>query len=180
MAFKASASKTKRGACDNTAGNTCRTASPPPQPHTTVVSRKTLISRIEGTVRNINSGCAGSTRMLPPSNSATKTRPAPACKLARADSKAAPVIPSAPPTMATSPKLPLWLSCARCECLRRSAPKTQAEACTVQSSSLAPKSSNQTCPAASFPCAVKSPGFKVNSDRQNIWSFWPIAGVYIA
>ena len=99
MAFRASASITAWVAIDKTLASAWRTASPPPQPHTIVMALKSSAS----TLRSISSGRCGSTAIAPPSSRATNTRPAPECSAADAASKAAPVMPGAPPMTATSP-----------------------------------------------------------------------------
>ena len=71
-----------------------------------------------------------------------------------------------PPTINTSPWLPLW---ALCGGLRESAwpamPTSQASGGDADEAT--PRSSNHTSPAASRPWAVNSPGFKVSSER--VW-----------
>ena len=102
------------------------------------------------------------------------TRPAPACRAARAASSAAPLMwlrgVDSPPITATSPKLPLWLVWASDERAARCArfvPISRAQGAT-SAGRKTPRSSNQTSPVASRPWAVKSPGFSVNKLKQKM------------
>ena len=179
MALSASASSTRRGACARMAGSSAATEAPPPQPHTTV----RLAHGSACGSRNINSGCATSQSICGWPSRPTYTRPAPPCSAALAASKAAPAMAVAPgcaaspalpapvgagrrvspPTMATSPRLPLWLACAWCAAA--GAPDSQAVGGSSPSGTA--RSSNQTVPQASRPCAVNSPGLRVS--RLSVW-----------
>ena len=77
-----------------------------------------------------------------------------------------------PPMTATSPKLPLWLAWASDDRAGRcavSAPSSRAQGVTLTGSTT-PRSSNQTSPAASRPCAVNSPGLRVSRLKQKVAS----------
>ena len=81
--------------------------------------------------------------------------------------------------MATSPRLPLWLACAWCAAA--GAPDSLAVGGSSPGDTA--RSSNQTAPQASRPCAVNSPGLRVS--RLSVWarlsvSNKPLALVWIA
>jgi len=105
MALSASASRTKRGATDSARASQGAMSCPPPHPHTTVALSK-------GSMAGSRVIKAGWLTCVALSKSPKYTRPAPPCSAAVAAKIAAPCMPLAPPKMATSPRLPLWLLCA--------------------------------------------------------------------
>ena len=102
---------------------------------------------------------SGLTRICAPAEDASKvkkTRPQPPCRAALAAKIAAPVMPVAPPTIATSPNFPLWVSCKRGNILGSKFNSAHGLAEWLQS-----RSWNQISPQASRPWAVKRPGLSV-------------------